>query len=165
MDHCFGGWDGRAEVHWPETGIRLRIEAEPLFGHLVIYIPAGREIFCVEPVSHVNDGFNLAGRGVADTGVRILVPGETLRTSYSPLDDVFVRRPVPSTDTEALPSRLPALSDTVPRMDPLCAEAAAHGIHARRTPDSTLTMPRTMRPPLCMTRVGASGAGNCRGGS
>jgi aldose 1-epimerase len=79
MDHCFGGWDGRAELHWPETGVTLEIEAEPLFGHLVIYVPPGRDIFCVEPVSHVNDGFNLAERGVADTGVRILAPGETLR--------------------------------------------------------------------------------------
>jgi aldose 1-epimerase len=79
MDHCFDGWDGRAEVHWPETGMTLEIEAEPVFGHLVIYIPPGREIFCVEPVSHVNDGFNLLERGVADSGVRVLAPGETLR--------------------------------------------------------------------------------------
>ena len=79
LDHCFGGWDGRAQIHWPETGITLRLEAEPLFGHLVIYVPAGQDIFCVEPVSHVNDGFNLADRGVPDTGVRILAPGETLR--------------------------------------------------------------------------------------
>ncbi len=79
MDHCFGGWDGRAEVHWPETGITLKLEAEPVFGHLVIYIPPGLEIFCVEPVSHVNDGFNLAERGVAETGIRVLAPGETLR--------------------------------------------------------------------------------------
>jgi aldose 1-epimerase len=79
MDHCFGGWDGRAELHWPETGVTLEIEAEPLFDHLVIYIPPGQAIFCVEPVSHVNDGFNLAERGVADTGVQVLAPGESLR--------------------------------------------------------------------------------------
>jgi len=79
MDHCFDGWDGRAELHWPETGVTLAIEAEPLFGHLVIYIPPGQDFFCVEPVSHVNDGFNLADRGVVGTGVRVLAPGETLR--------------------------------------------------------------------------------------
>ncbi len=83
LDHCFGGWDGRAEIHWPETGITLVIEAEPLFGHLVIYVPPGRDFFCVEPVSHVNDGFNLAERGVASTGVRVLAPGETLRGSVA----------------------------------------------------------------------------------
>jgi aldose 1-epimerase len=79
LDHCFCGWDGRAELHWPETGITLAIEAEPLFGHLVVYVPAGRDFFCVEPVSHVNDGFNLADRGGAATGVRVLAPRETLR--------------------------------------------------------------------------------------
>jgi aldose 1-epimerase len=46
--------------------------------HLVIYVPPGEDFFCVEPVSHVNDGFNLLERGVADTGVRVLAPGQTL---------------------------------------------------------------------------------------
>src|SRR3954452_16320797 len=81
------------------------------------------------------------------------------RTSYAPVATVVAFNPVPSTDTEALPSGLPALSDTVPRMEPACASAAAQGTHANSTPDSTLTMPRTMRPPLSMTRIGASGAG------
>jgi aldose 1-epimerase len=49
-----------------------------LFGHLVVYVPPGQDFFCVEPVSHVNDGFNLLDRGVAGTGVRILEPGERL---------------------------------------------------------------------------------------
>jgi aldose 1-epimerase len=79
LDHCFAGWDGRAEVRWPETGLTLTLEAEPLFGHLVVYVPPGRDLFCVEPVSHVNDGFNLAERGLPQTGVRVLAPGATLR--------------------------------------------------------------------------------------
>jgi aldose 1-epimerase len=44
----------------------------------VVYVPPGQDFFCVEPVSHVNDGFNLLDRGVAQTGVRILEPGERL---------------------------------------------------------------------------------------
>jgi aldose 1-epimerase len=78
LDHCFGGWDGAARIHWPETDLTLAIAAEPLFGHLVVYVPPGQDFFCVEPVSHVNDGFNLLERGVAETGVRILEPGERL---------------------------------------------------------------------------------------
>jgi aldose 1-epimerase len=78
LDHCFGGWDGAARIHWPETDLTLAIAAEPLFGHLVVYVPPGQDFFCVEPVSHVNDGFNLLQRGVAETGVRILAPGERL---------------------------------------------------------------------------------------
>jgi aldose 1-epimerase len=78
LDHCFGGWDGRAELHWPEWDLTLLIEATPPVRHLVIYVPPGQDHFCIEPVSHVNDGFNLLERGVEGTGVRVLAPGETL---------------------------------------------------------------------------------------
>ena len=78
LDHCFGGWDGRAELHWPETDLTLLIEATPPLRHLVVYVPPGQDFFCMEPVSHVNDGFNLLERGVEGTGVRVLAPGETL---------------------------------------------------------------------------------------
>ncbi len=78
LDNCFGVWNGRAVIRWPESGLALIVEADPLFGHLVVYVPPGEDFFCVEPVSHVNDGFNLMARGVPDTGVRILAPGETL---------------------------------------------------------------------------------------
>jgi aldose 1-epimerase len=78
LDHCFGGWDGRAELHWPETDLTLVIETTPSLRHLVIYVPPGRDFFCIEPVSHVNDGFNLLERGVEGTGVRVLAPEQTL---------------------------------------------------------------------------------------
>ncbi len=78
LDHCFGGWDGRAELHWPELDLRLAIEAGPALRHLVIYVPPGLDFFCLEPVSHVNDGFNLLDRGIEGTGVHVLAPGQTL---------------------------------------------------------------------------------------
>ena len=57
---------------------RFVIEAGPIFRHLVIYVPPGQDFFCIEPVSHVNDGFNMLERGVEGTGVRVLAPGQTL---------------------------------------------------------------------------------------
>ena len=45
----------------------------------MIYVPPGQDYFCVEPVSHVNDGVNLAARGVEGTGVHVLAPGQSLR--------------------------------------------------------------------------------------
>ena len=78
MDNCFGGWDGTAVIDWPEHDLSLTVTADALFGHLVIYIPPRQDFFCVEPVSHANDGFNLAARGIAGTGVRVLEPGERL---------------------------------------------------------------------------------------
>jgi aldose 1-epimerase len=78
MDNCFDGWDGKAEIRWPEWDLTLRIEAEPIFGHLVVYVPPGQGFFCMEPVSNANDGFNLYDRGVPGTGVCVLEPGERL---------------------------------------------------------------------------------------
>jgi aldose 1-epimerase len=77
LTHYLGGWDGRADVGLPR-GARLRIQADPVFQHLVVHRPDSLAYLCLEPVSHVADGFNLAARGVAGTGTRLLAPGETL---------------------------------------------------------------------------------------
>ena len=77
LTHYIGGWDGRADIDLP-GGARLRIQADPVFGHLVVHRPDNLAYLCLEPVSHVADGFNLAARGVAGTGTRLLAPGETL---------------------------------------------------------------------------------------
>ena len=73
-----GGWDGKAVIDLPDPGARLRIQADPVFGHLVVHRPDSLAYLCLEPVSHVADGFNLAARGVAGTGTRLLAPGESL---------------------------------------------------------------------------------------
>jgi aldose 1-epimerase len=78
LDNCFAGWSRRARLDWPERGLVLDIEASEAFGTLVVYTPPGRSFFCVEPASHLNNGFQLAQAGVADTGARTLAPGETL---------------------------------------------------------------------------------------
>jgi aldose 1-epimerase len=74
-----GGWDGHATVALPE-GALLRIHADGALQHLVVHRPDNLAYLCLEPVSHVADGFNLAARGVADTGTQLLAPGESLRT-------------------------------------------------------------------------------------
>lgn len=78
IDGCFFGWSRHARIEWPDPGLSLTIDADPLFGHVVIYVPAGTDFFCVEPVSHVNDGFNRLAMGETDTGVQVLEPGQTL---------------------------------------------------------------------------------------
>lgn len=77
-DNCFTGWRGPAVIDWPDRGLRLTIEASPGFGNLVIYVPPGRDFFAVEPVTNVNDAFNLAAAGAGDTGLVVLAPGATL---------------------------------------------------------------------------------------
>jgi aldose 1-epimerase len=78
LDHCFGGWDGRATIRWPLRGVTLRVEATPRFGHVIVYSPPGEPFFAVEPVTNANDGFNLLAAGQADTGVVVLAPTEAL---------------------------------------------------------------------------------------
>ena len=77
-DNCFVGWSRRATIDWPELGARLVMRAEPPLDCLVIYTPAGRPFFCVEPVSHITDAFNLAAAGRTDTGMLSLLPGESV---------------------------------------------------------------------------------------
>lgn len=75
----FAGWEGVAEITWPGRGATLRIEAEPPLTHLVVYTPPGRSFFCVEPVSHAVDAFNLEAAGTTpDNGTIVLAPGDSL---------------------------------------------------------------------------------------
>jgi aldose 1-epimerase len=67
LDNCFDGWDGRATVTWPGRRLRLALEASQPFRHLVIYVPPGRDFFCVEPVSHANGLVGLSPLGPGAT--------------------------------------------------------------------------------------------------
>ena len=76
-----GGWDGVASIELPDAAgapARPRIVADPVFNHLVVHRPDNLAYLCLEPVSHVADAFNLAERGVANTGARLLAPGEKM---------------------------------------------------------------------------------------
>lgn len=78
LDNCFDGWDGQATIAWPSRGLRLDIEASPVFAYAVVYVPEGRPYFCFEPVSHANNGFALHQLGVEDVGYRLLAKGDRL---------------------------------------------------------------------------------------
>ncbi len=83
MDGCFGQFGGSARLEWPEKGAALSIEADPIFGVMIVYVPAGQSFFCLETVSNVNDAFNLEARGVAGNGTIVLAPGQSARGSIT----------------------------------------------------------------------------------
>ena len=89
VDNCFTGWTRSAEVSWPEHGLALRIEADPVFSHFVVYTPPHRQYFCAEPQSVAPDAINLAARG-ENTGLIALPPGTmkrgTVRFTVRPKD-------------------------------------------------------------------------------
>ena len=77
LDNCFKGWDGTARIAFEAEKLAIRLEAEPVFGHLVVYVPMGRSFFAVEPVSHVNNAVN--GPDIPGHGLKVLHPGERLQ--------------------------------------------------------------------------------------
>jgi aldose 1-epimerase len=78
LDTVFAGWSRRARIEWPERAAALAMTAGPPFDFLVVFTPPGKDFFCVEPVSHMTDAFNLAAQGRTDTGMAVLPPGGTL---------------------------------------------------------------------------------------
>jgi len=74
LDNNFTGWNGRAQLSWPEQRLSLAIEAGPGLENLIIYTPPTTLGFiAVEPVSHANGALSLGGEGMER-----LAPGQTL---------------------------------------------------------------------------------------
>ena len=56
----------------------IDIAADPIFRHLIVFVPEGKDFCAVEPVTNMNDGLNRMD-GETDHGVFVLTPGETRR--------------------------------------------------------------------------------------
>ena len=72
-----------AVIDWPGV-LRAELEGNQIAQHAVIFSGADEEappFFCLEPVTHVNNGMLLAAQGWRDTGVVILAPGEAATLS------------------------------------------------------------------------------------
>lgn len=81
LDHDFTEGDVEVMLHWPDRGIRLAIDADPMFRHIVVFVPPDRDYVCVEPVSHVANAVNMMASADLETGLQVLEPDETLRGS------------------------------------------------------------------------------------
>lgn len=79
LDRCYSGWQRRAEIVWPDARYRVSIAADEPLAHVMLYVPRGRDIFCVEPVSHAVDALNFASRD--PHGVIALAPGQEMSAS------------------------------------------------------------------------------------
>jgi aldose 1-epimerase len=70
FDHCFEGWKGPAKLR--DECLRVRISSS--LPYLVVFTPALKDYYCVEPVSHVSNAIHMAEP--AAHGLRTLQPGE-----------------------------------------------------------------------------------------
>jgi aldose 1-epimerase len=67
LDHCFSGWNGTATLRWPQRSLRV---SAPDCRFLHVYVPAGKDFFCMEPQSAAAGALNREGE------TRTLAPGE-----------------------------------------------------------------------------------------
>lgn len=79
---AYSGWDGRAHLGWEEENISLDITTQPSLAHLLMWAPPQEDFFCLEPVSHAIDGFNLAHQGHDNVGGTMLQPGKTYSQKF-----------------------------------------------------------------------------------
>ncbi len=78
FDTCFDGFDGKASILYPDTGITVNIEADNQFKHIVLYVPRGKNFFCLEPASNAINAFNLAANGIIGTGMKSIGPEQSM---------------------------------------------------------------------------------------
>jgi aldose 1-epimerase len=82
VDHCFDGWHG--DVVLTDGLLRTRISAN--LSRLVVFTQPSRDAIAIEPVSHVNNALQLAGRpGLSpeELGLKVLAPGESFSATLT----------------------------------------------------------------------------------
>lgn len=78
VDTVYTRRQGDLRVVWPERGIGADIRPSQDLSYTTVYVPAGEDYFCVEPVSHMTDAFNRTDQA---SGVRVLAPRESWSVS------------------------------------------------------------------------------------
>lgn len=82
LDDCFTELtQSSVRLVYPEDGVEVLFELDPLFRYVVLYIPTqpdgqGAEFFAIEPQTHVTGALPLTAQGWKDTGLKVLAPGE-----------------------------------------------------------------------------------------
>jgi aldose 1-epimerase len=79
IDNVFAGWDGCADIMWPDRGIALRIQANAAY--YIVYAPKGGDFFCFEPVDHLINAHNMPSGPVCN-GLTMLAPQQQMRRQF-----------------------------------------------------------------------------------
>ena len=78
LDNIFTGWDHKAKITWPEWNLNLFIETKTPVDYILIYSPRGEDFFCLEPISHITNSFNMIDENIKSHGTLVLNPDQTL---------------------------------------------------------------------------------------
>lgn len=76
VDHCHYGWRGEARIDQPSLDMSVRFSASSDLDFLHVYVPAGENFFCAEPVSAMPNAFNWP-EPARLTGLRALAPADS----------------------------------------------------------------------------------------
>jgi aldose 1-epimerase len=80
LDSHFAGWDGVAEIGWPDAGTLVLRAGGAWRSNLQLFAPRGAGVLAVEPVSHAPDAANRAA-AARHGAMHLLRPGESLLAS------------------------------------------------------------------------------------
>lgn len=86
VNNGFSGWNGNADILWPDTGHQLRLTTSPACPVFFLFISDSRfdagyqhDFFCIEPMTHAANDHHLPGGG----SLVVLSPGEHLTQHMS----------------------------------------------------------------------------------
>jgi aldose 1-epimerase len=77
LDNGFDGWNGRAEIAWPDRGLACGIRSDGT--RFQVYAPEAGGFFVGEPVSNQNAALNLPESEWGAAGIVVLKPGALMR--------------------------------------------------------------------------------------
>lgn len=78
IDHCYGGWPGKARIVWHDRPLGLVMESNMCAA--VVYIPQDGDSFCFEPVPHINNALN---RPDDEPTMPVIPPDSSYRSTIS----------------------------------------------------------------------------------
>ena len=78
VDTVYVGREGPLAITWPERGLQVVVECDPVLAHTAVLVPAGADRFCAEPVSHVTNAVN---RPLGDWAMPALAPDAEVAAS------------------------------------------------------------------------------------
>lgn len=82
INNAFEGWDGEANINWPEQNLSLCLKATEVFSRFVLFAPqADQSYFCFEPMSHTPNA--LASAETDLMGLKLLAPGDEMSGGLS----------------------------------------------------------------------------------
>ena len=76
---CYENFQEEIEIFWVSNRKKVKIKTDKIFKHLIIHVPEHAKYFCVEPVSHPTDGFNLAYKKIENINYNVLMPNQKIK--------------------------------------------------------------------------------------